>query len=153
MARFILLLAAFAVVVAVADAKETVLLKRYTGGKGCKTLDKITDRWDGKTCAKIKTNYYKIIGKVDKCEDGANYTTRFYNNSGCSGTPMHIDERGLLTFGLGVNNCGQIMPDVFRSYEYCCGDGGCGSANGAMPVRISAATLFITAAVVVVSLL
>ena len=82
MARFILLLAAFAVVVAVADAKETVLLKRYTGGKGCKTLDKITDRWDGKTCAKIKTNYYKIIGKVDKCEDGANYTTRFYNNSG-----------------------------------------------------------------------
>ena len=34
-------------------------------------------------------------------------------------------ERGLLTFGLGVI---MIMPDVFRSYEYCCGDGGCGSA-------------------------
>ena len=162
MTRFILLLTAFAVTVAVAVAPETVILKRYIGGTKCQTFNKITDRWDGTTCFKKIGGGYRILGQVDKCEEGANYTTRDfgYTDSNCTGNATRTSTGRLNTFGVGLNTCGPIAGNIFsttRSYRYCCGPvsdcGDDGSTGGAMPVRTSAALLLTTAAVVVVSLL
>ena len=152
MARFILLLAAFAVMVPVAVAThgdstndQSAYLKEYSD-KDCKNLVKIVESFDGETCfGPYGSGGSKILGKVDKCEKGAQYDQTFFSTPNCTGPGNSTVPNSRRPINYEFNACGRLG---FRWYIY-----ECGSANSAMPVRISAATLFITAAVVVVSLL